>query len=138
MFHVYPSTTYALLVYSAGFLCGIIRTPFLEPCLGVRTAQFLEISIMLAAIWLSADFVIRKSRWRCDYCNESVSAAADCLYIGFGALIWMLCAEVTIAALLKGRSSVWAYLRQRDEVAGPVYLMMLGVFALMPLWLGKM
>ncbi len=57
----------------------------------------------------------------------------ESLAIGFIALGSLLVAELLVVLGLRGLS-VSEYVRTRDPVSGIVYLLMLGVFALMP-WL---
>jgi hypothetical protein len=56
------SLLYTSLVFSAGFLCGVIRVPFIQPYLGDRGAQLLEMPIMFLAIWKSARFIVERLR----------------------------------------------------------------------------
>jgi hypothetical protein len=52
------SLLYTSLVFFAGFLCGLIRIPILEPYLGDRRAQLLETPFMVLAIWKSAQYMV--------------------------------------------------------------------------------
>src|ERR1700742_1615552 len=56
------SILYTLLVFSAGFLCGCIRVPFLQPLLGDRRAQLLEMPVMAGAMWKSAKIIVSRLR----------------------------------------------------------------------------
>jgi hypothetical protein len=56
------------------------------------------------------------------------------LAMGFLALALLLCAEAGMVLCVRGLSLV-QYLADRDPVSGSVYLAMLLVFAVMPLWL---
>lgn len=46
------SLLYFTLVFGAGFILGPLRVLFLEPRLGTRNAELLEMPIMLVVIWL--------------------------------------------------------------------------------------
>ena len=115
------SLTYFALVFGTGFLFGIIRVPFLVPRLGVRTAELIEMPFMFAAIFLAARYVVRRF---------ALPASAR-LAIGLIALALLLTAELTLAMVIQ-RESLAAYIASRDPVSGSVYLLMLGVFSLMP------
>jgi hypothetical protein len=58
------------------------------------------------------------------------------LGIGGVALGLLLAAEATLVLWLRGLSS-GEYVASRNPVAGTVYIMMLGVFALMPLVMAR-
>ena len=58
------------------------------------------------------------------------------LAIGLIALGLLLAAECMVVLWLQGLT-MGAYLASRDPVAGTVYLVMLGVFALMPLLVAR-
>ena len=58
------------------------------------------------------------------------------LAVGCIGLILMLAAEFGFVLRLRG-ISIGQYLASRDPVAGTLYYLMLVVFALMPLWVGK-
>ncbi len=55
---------------------------------------------------------------------------------GFLALLLSLCAELLLAAVLQDRS-VSEYIASRDPISGGVYVVMLGLFAIMPLILAR-
>jgi hypothetical protein len=114
--------TYFSLVFGAGFLLGMIRVPFLVPRLGVRMAELLEMPIMFAAIYQASRFIVRKYRLST---SERVAAGAI-------ALAFLIAAELAFALILAGQS-LSSYIVSRDPVSGSVYLLMLVVFALMPL-----
>ena len=115
------SLTYFGLVFGTGFLFGIIRVPFLVPRLGVRTAELIEMPLMFLAILFAARYVVRRF---------ALLTSAR-LATGLIALALLLTAELTLAMVIQ-RESLAAYIASRDPVSGSVYLLMLGVFALMP------
>ncbi len=115
---------YFALVFAAGFVLGMVRVPWLVPRLGVRTAELLEMPVMLVVIWFAARFVVRRFR-------VPASPGAR-LTMGLSALAWLLTAEIALAVVLSG-VALADYIASRDPVSGSVYLGMLGVFALMPL-----
>ena len=90
------------------------------PRLGVRTAELIEMPFMFVAI-SSPRYVVRRF----------ALVAAARLATGLLALALLLTAELTLATVLQNQSLA-AYIASRDPISGSVYLLMLGVFALMP------
>jgi hypothetical protein len=119
---------YFALVFGAGFLLGCVRVPFLVPWLGARVAELLEMPIQFLVIVLAARFVVRRF---------SLPAQASVrLRVGLLALGFAVAAELLLAAAMTG-GHVGEYLAGRDPVSGSVYLVMLLVFALLPLVAGR-
>ncbi|WP_265943675.1 hypothetical protein [Dechloromonas sp. A34] len=116
------------LAFAAGFAMGTVRVLFLVPRLGERLAELLEMPFMLVAIWWAARFVARR------FALARVVSVR--LTTGLVALILLLGAEILLAAMLQDRS-LGDYLASRDPVSGGVYLLMLGLFAAMPLILAR-
>lgn len=118
---------YFLIVFGTGFALAFVRIPFLVPALGVRTAELLEMPVMLAAIgWASHRLALRHRDW----------GRTRRLSAGLFALALLVCAELGLAYVLDGRSP-GEYVASRDPVSGSVYLASLLVFAAAPaLWIG--
>lgn len=116
------------LVFGAGFLLGCIRVPFLVPHLGARVAELLEMPVQFVVIVFAARFIVRRFSLPLD--------TAIRLGVGFVALGLAIAAEFLLALVLAERS-VAEYLASRDPVSGSVYLVMLLVFALLPLILAR-
>lgn len=113
---------YFLIVFGAGFALAFVRLPFLVPRFGVRTAELLEIPVMLVVIvWASRRLILR---------NPDLSRASR-LWAGVVALALMVGAELAVAWALGARSP-GAYIASRDPVSGSVYLAALLLFALAP------
>jgi hypothetical protein len=119
---------YFALVMGAGFVLGSIRVPFLVPRLGARYAELIEMPIMLLVIVMAARFIVGKF--------ALPATAPERLGAGLLALALLLTAEVMLAVVLQDRP-LGDYVASRDPVSGSVYLVMLGVFAVMPLVLGR-
>jgi hypothetical protein len=113
------------VVFGAGFVLGVFRVLLLVPRIGVRYGELAEMPLMFAAIYWGAGVVVRRQR--------AVPASGAWLAVGAIALGFMLAAEFLLAVALAGRS-VGGYIAARDPVSGTAYLVMLGLFALMP-WL---
>lgn len=119
---------YFALVFAAGFVLGAIRVPFLVPRLGVRTAELIEMPLMLVVVVLAARFIVRRF---------SLPAIASVrLGAGFLGLALLLAAELLLALALQDQSLGQA-IASRDPVSGSVYLGMLVLFALMPLLVAR-
>jgi hypothetical protein len=110
---------YFALVFGAGFLLAFIRIPLLVPRYGVRIAELIEIPVMLVVIAFASRWIERRATYR------------NLLATGILALIFMLAAELTGAALTGGGSPL-AYVAAKDPVSGSAYLVSLIVFALAP------
>lgn len=118
---------YFALVFGAGFLLGPIRILWVVPRLGTRTAELIEAPIMLlvvvtAARWTVSRFSVPASRPR--------RLALGCIALGL-----LLVAEFSLVPLLR-HISINAYLASRDPVSGVVYYGELGIFAIVPLFMG--
>ncbi len=119
---------YFSLVFSAGFVLGLLRVPFLVPRLGIRTAELLEMPVMLMVILFGAGFSVRRF--------DLLRNPSACLATGCIGLAMLLFAEILLAGLIQGQS-ITQYITNRDPVSGAVYLVMLGIVALMPFMLAK-
>ena len=121
---VKAGVVYFALVFGSGFVLGIIRTLWIVPRLGARTAELMEMPLMLVVIVFAARWTVKRM---------SVSPAPSArLGMGAVALAFVLMAEVTLTIWLRGLS-IHEYLATRDPVAGTAYYLMLGVFAIFPL-----
>jgi hypothetical protein len=121
---VEAGVSYFAIVFSAGFVLGLIRELWLVPALGVRFAELAEMPIMLIVIVLAARFIVRRI-------GPPVSKGVR-VGTGLLALAILLLAELGLVLVLQDRS-LGAYVASRDPVSGAVYLVMLGLFAAMPL-----
>jgi hypothetical protein len=121
-------TAYFAMVFAGGFVLGPIRVPFLVPLLGVRTAELLEMPIMFIVILLAARHGVRRF--------AVTPSAGPRLGVDAVALLFLLAAESTLVLGLQG-VTLADYAASRDPVSGSVYLLMLDVFAAMPLLVGR-
>jgi dolichyl-phosphate-mannose--protein O-mannosyl transferase len=115
---------YFALVFGLGFLLGAIRVPFIVPRLGTRKAELLEMPFMLVGIILAARFVLKQ------FVLPNTILAY--LSVGILALSLVLIAELLMVVALQG-NTIKQYFKNRDSVSGSVYMLLLIVFALMPL-----
>jgi hypothetical protein len=114
---------YFAAAFGAGFVLGTIRTLWVVPRLGVRTAELMEAPLMLVVTFLAARWVVRRLRLP--------PAPGTRLGVGFVALGLLLTAELAVVLRLRGLT-IGEYVAGRDPVAGTVYVVMLVVFTLMP------
>lgn len=121
---VRAGVTYFALVFGTGFVLGAIRVPYLVPRLGERIAELIEMPFMLVAILLAARFIVRRFGL-----PPSVGSR---LATGMVALGLLLIAELLLAVAMQDRSLA-DYVASRDPVSGTVYVLMLLLFALMPM-----
>lgn len=119
------AVTYFAVVFGAGFLLGTIRVLVLVPRFGNRTAELLEMPLMLLAIVLAASWLDRSAA-------HPAKPSAQ-VSIGLIALGLLLLAEIAVGVGLRGLS-LGESLINPDPVSGTIYYVMLGVFAFMP-WL---
>ena len=119
---------YFALVFGAGFALGTLRVLLVVPRLGARTAELIEAPFMLAVTFLAARWTVRRlavpPRW------------TRRLGMGAVALGLLLAAEFTLVLGPRGLS-LREYFATLDPVAGTVYYVLLGVFALMPLFVAR-
>ena len=119
---------YFALVFGAGFVLGTIRTLWVVPRLGVRTAELTEMPIMFGISVLAARWVVR---------HVQVSPLRSRrLTMGCIALGLMLVAEFTLGLWIRG-TTIRGYFAARDPVSGAVYFMTLGAFAVIPGFAGR-
>lgn len=119
---------YFALAFGAGFVLGPIRVLWVVPRVGERTAELMETPIMLVVIMLAARWVARRL--------ALASTSTTRLGVGGVALGCLLIAEWTMVLWLRGLT-MGEYVASRDPVAGMVYLVMLGVFAIMPMLVAR-
>ena len=120
---------YFSLAFGAGFIMGAIRVSFLMPRLGERIAELIEMPFMLVVIVLAARFITQRF---------ALPATVPVrLGAGLLALALLIAAERLLAVALQDRS-LGDYVSSRDPVSGSVYLLMLVLFAAMPLLISRL
>ena len=119
---------YFALVFGAGFVLGPIRILWLVPRFGTRTAELMETPLMLAVVIVAARWVVRRV--------AAPSTSSKRLGVGILALGLLLVAEFTLVLWLRSMT-FREYLASRDPISGAVYIVMLGLFAIMPLLVAR-
>lgn len=115
---------YFFLVFAAGFAMGAIRVPFLVPRVGERTAELIEMPFMFIVIIFAARFITKRF--------ALPATAFVRLSTGLLALSMLIAAELLLTVAIQDQS-LGEFVASRDPVSGAVYLVMLGVYAAMPL-----
>ena len=117
------ATVYFACVFGAGFTLGMVRVPLLEPMIGDRAAQLLEMPLMVAVIVLCARWLVRRDR-------EGIGAGG---WLGAGALaaVGVLVADLGVGVMLRGMTA-WQVVAGRDFSAGLAYYAAITAFALAP------
>src|ERR1700739_3888154 len=110
---------YFALVFGAGFVLGTIRTLWVVPRIGTRTAELMEMPIMLAVT------IVAARRTVLPLSVPMIWSAR--IEMGCIALTLMLIAEFGFVLWIRGLS-ITGYLATRDRVSGTVYYLMLVVF----------
>ena len=119
---------YFAAVFGAGFVLGPLRILWVVPRLGTRVGELLEAPIMFVITIVAARWIVRRL--------AVPPTTLSRLGMGGIALSLMLVAEFTLVLWLRGLS-IREYLAGRDPVAGTVYYLMLGTFAVMPLLVAR-
>jgi hypothetical protein len=123
-----PAALYFALVFGAGFLFGTIRVLWVVPRVGERSAELMETPVMFLVIVLAA-------RWTC---QRLAVPSLPSIRFGMGvvALALLLAPEFTVVLWLRGLT-IDGYVAGRDPVAGTVYVLMLGVYTMMPVLVAR-
>lgn len=122
------SVVYFALTFGAGFCFALIRIPFLEPRLGSRWAELIELPAMIVVIVFAC-------RWTLRRLAVPPNAGAR-LVMGSAALALMLTAEFGLVLSLRGMT-IEQYFATRDPVSGAAYYLSLLFFAALPSLVGR-
>jgi len=119
---------YFALTFGAGFVLGPLRNFFLVPRLGARTAELVEMPVMIGITWLAARWVTRRL---------SVPPRRGArLSMGVMAGALLLLAEFALVLRLRGLT-LDEYFATRDPVSGTAYYAAVLVLVLMPLLVNR-
>ena len=115
---------YFAFAFGAGFVLGVIRELWAVPRFGMRVAELMEAPVMLAVIIFAAAWIIARF---------GLSPAAPVrIAMGLIALALLLVAEYSLVIWWRGLA-IEDYIAARDPVSGTVYVVMLVLYAMMPL-----
>ena len=118
-------TLFFAVVFGIGFVLGTVRTLLLVPRFGERWSELAELPLMVAAILLTARWIVRR--------RGDELRGLDALVVGLVALALLLAFELLVVLRLRGLT-VGEYLETRDPVAGAAYCGSLLLFGAAP-WL---
>jgi hypothetical protein len=119
---------YFAIVFGTGFVLGTLRVLWAVPRFGERTAELMESPIMFVVTILAARWVVRRL--------AIPAAVLPRLGMGLFGLVLLLVAELSMVWLVRGLT-ISAYVASRDPLSGGVYLVLLGIFAVMPLLVAR-
>jgi 2-hydroxy-6-oxonona-2,4-dienedioate hydrolase len=115
--------SYFLVTFAAGFILGTIRVLWLAPRVGPRTAELIEMPVMLGVMIAAAAWVVRR--------QTVPRRAKSRLAMGGIALVLFLVTEFAVILRLRGLS-IGEYFTTLDPVTGSIYYALLVVLALLP------
>ena len=119
---------YFVIVFGAGFVLGTIRVLLVVPRLGVRTAELLETPVMVAISFFAARWIVRRLAVR--------PSTTERFAFGLVGLALLVGAELTLVLWVQGLT-ISDYIAHRDPVSGIAYVIALGLFAVMPLFISR-
>ena len=122
------SLVYFVLTFGAGFVLGPLRILFLVPRVGARTAELIEMPVMIGITWLAARWVTQKF--------SVPPERGPRLSIGVMAGALLLLAEFTLVLRLRGLT-LEEYFTTRDPVSGTAYYAAVVLLMLMPLLVSR-
>ena len=122
------SLIYFGLVFAAGFVLAPVRILVLQPRVGERLAELIELPLMVLVSWLLASWLMRRKlmpyrRWQR-------------ILVGALALLLILLAEFWVVLFVR-EISLAEYFATRDPVAGLAYYISLLMFAAMPVLVAR-
>jgi len=119
---------YFALVFGAGFVLGIVRTLWVVPRFGARSAELMEMPVIFVVSILAARWIVQRL-----FVPPTLFAR---LAMGGLALALLVISEFSLVLWLRGLS-IEEYFANRDPVSGMVYYVMLMVFALIPVVISR-
>jgi hypothetical protein len=122
------SLVYFALTFGAGFVLGPLRILFLVPRVGARTAELIEMPVMVGITWLAARWVTQRF--------SVPPQRGPRLGMGVMAGALLLLAEFTLVLRLRG-ITLEEYFATRDPVSGAAYYAAVLLLMLMPLLVNR-
>ena len=117
---------YFAVVFGVGFLMGIVRVLWVVPRVGERSAELLEMPIMCLVCIVAARWIARRTL---------APTPLRLFAVGSVALGLLVAAELAMVLFMR-RITVHEYLASRDPVSGVGFIIVLGLFAIMPVIAG--
>lgn len=144
----HASLIYSLTIFTAGLILGCIRMPIIEPLLGPRYAQLLEMPLMFLVVRQAAGVAVgelhRHVVWVMT--RDTKKQLDGLLYLpitfsafltGLLALVQFLAVEVGLYLVFnRGRGKTgWDWIGEMDWVVRIFFVSILGMVPLLPVWL---
>ena len=117
------AAVYFLALFGAGFLLGTVRVLLIEPRLGARAAELLEMPLMLVVMVFAAFCIVRRL--------APPARPSARLAMGMLALVLILAVEFLLVLPVRGLSAA-QYFSTLDPLSAGAYYAMLGLFAVLP------
>ncbi len=117
---------YFLIVYGFGFVLGTVRTLWIVPQLGARSAEMLELPLMIGISAVTARWLVRR---------YGIVPPNGRSVMGATAFVLLVAAEFATAWVVRGVTPV-EDISSRDPISGTLFLIAIVLFALMPVLVG--
>jgi hypothetical protein len=118
------ASAYFASVFAIGFVLGAVRNVWIAPWLGERTAELVEMPLVVAASFFVARALVRR--------NAAIGIRGAVVG-GLAALALLLCAELAVVWFLRGQT-LGDYVAARDPLSGSAYALALLLFAVFPVF----
>lgn len=126
------SYLYFLVVFSSAFILGTIRVFYLQPRIGRRYAELLEMPVIVVVCWGTANHIISRLGLR----RHNHVGEAGALSAGILSTLWLLTTELGAVAVRAGDwEGVLKDITHRDSVSGPAYCLAVLLYTIMPWYL---
>ena len=117
---------YFAVVFAFAFALGAVRVLWVVPCFGVRTAELLELPIIALASAVAARWIARRT---------PRPTRRRLLAVGSIALALVLAAEISTIVFVR-RITVSEFVASHDPSSGVVFIIVLGLYGVMPAIVG--
>lgn len=117
------SCTYFGIVFSIGFIFGVIRVLFVAPYLGDEKAEILEAPLMILVSYLASRYIVSLA--------GRESAQAKMIVVGILALLYLLAVEFSFVLWLR-EIALAEYLSSKYSMAGVTYMVSLFLYTIFP------
>jgi hypothetical protein len=112
---------YFAVVFGTGAVLGTLRVLWLAPAVGARTAELLELPVVIAVAAATARWIVRRM----------ALATGERLAMGISAFLLVLACEFTVVLAARGLT-LERYFTSLDPVSGSAYYLALMLFMVLP------
>ena len=117
------ATVYWLIVFTVGFVLGVLRTLYLVPRIGDFRAELIEAPILLGACWWTAQWLNRRKLF--------ALSLSQSIWAGTLAGLFLISAEISMTGLVRGVDfASWLTARSYGSII--LFFLLAAVFAAMP------